>query len=109
MRILVVATVLAIVVGCVRCQEDGEEGNSLFSRFKAAVKSFFESIRSMWGELKEEVKARTRDMKDWSQEMWTSFKGKMFEWIDERGDASAQEKEDMRKYIERMRMEEQEA
>lgn len=97
---------IAILVTGVNCEEE-DSGGSIWERFRQAVERFFEEMRKMWGEFKDEVKARTVDMRSWSTEMWNSFKKTMNDWID-RKDASETEKDEMRNYIERLRMPENE-
>lgn len=48
------------------------------------------------------------DMKTVAQDMWESFKQKMREWVDESTRFSESEKSDMKDYIERLQMPEEE-
>lgn len=80
----------------------------MVDRIKEILRNFFDGIRSVWNDFKEEVKARTADMRDWSQEMWNKFKEEMNKWMNNRNDITESEKEDMNNFIERLRMKETE-
>ncbi|GFY73972.1 hypothetical protein TNIN_469451, partial [Trichonephila inaurata madagascariensis] len=65
------------------------------------------SVRSIWNDFKEEVKSRSTDMRDWTKEMFDSFKEKMKEWVEQSSSATEKEKEDMKRYLERLEMPEE--
>lgn len=80
----------------------------MVDRIKAIWRNLIDGIRGVWNDFKEEVKARTADMRDWSQEMWNKFKEEMNKWMNNRNDITESEKEDMNNFIERLRMKETE-
>lgn len=96
---------VSVLVSNVNCQQDA---TSIMDRLKAIWRNFFDGIRGVWNDFKAEVKARTADMRDWSQEMWSKFKEEMNKWMNNRNDITESEKEDMNNFIERLRMKETE-
>ncbi|KAG8181351.1 hypothetical protein JTE90_007758 [Oedothorax gibbosus] len=100
--VLVLVLVSAFCVSHVNCQSG--DGDGLWSKLRSMISDFMKSLRGIWDELKSEIKSRTGDMTSWTREMLDSFKIKMKEWVDQISGAPDSEKEDMRKYIERLQL-----
>lgn len=97
-----------LMVSDVYCQEDESSGGGsdggFWSGLREMVRNFMNDFRKAWNNFTDELSARSKDMRGWTQEVFESFKQRMRDWVNNRDDISTNEKKDMRNYIERLEM-----
>lgn len=96
------AILFAILVTGVSCQEE-ESGDTFWTKLMNRVKTLCDDIRKIWNELKDEFKARSTDMKEWSTETWARFKETLFKRINSEN-ISDEERKELEEEIEKLQM-----